>query len=269
MKVKDTKHTGIKSLLSMLSIILVFAAVCALCIFLLNKAGVINVDWLRSTEAEETTAKTGPDIPLGEGHNGTYSEIVLDDTELRAILDSVPFYDTFYFRVYVTYVGKYGFSGVGANYKVEVYDIYKDGEKYKIITYNDRMRTLSQITCDGESVELYDYETKSRKLYPVSEDFTFGAQAPLPDFAIFTKEEYDVLGYYGADDEYVITCRFDKMNLTDEIHVDGESGLVTYFKSIYDYLDGKYSIEYSLSEFAVGTGASGHIYTPADFAITK
>ena len=235
------EHTGLKSLLSVLSILIVFGLVCGGIIYTLVKTGAMNF----GGEQGSTTSSSAASSKRDDEMLTDVKELGFGKSELQTVLLQTPFSDTYYARIYTTYVGRYGVEGTGANFKIEIYDIYKSAEKYKIITYNSGMTPQKYVICDGENVAVLDGEGVG-KTYPVSETFSFVYQSPMPDFSIFETEKYEITSYSLSDGEYTVYCKFPDMGITDEIHIDEETGVVNYFRSAFG---GKTFVEYSLFDF--------------------
>lgn len=235
------EHSGLKSLLSVLSILVAFALVCGGVIYVLIRTGAMNVGESGETEAIEPTSPSHTkDSSVTELHG-----IEFGKDELYTVLSDIPFYDRFYARIYMTYIGRYGVGGEGAIFKMENYDVYKNGDKYKIVTYNSNMSPQKYVICDGESVSVVN-EKNEQKIYPVSDAFTFVNQSPMPDFSIFQTERYEITEYSLSDGEYTISCYFPDMGITDELRITEDGGVVTYFRSVFG---GKTFVEFSLFDF--------------------
>ena len=254
---KKIEKSSVLSLVSMLSIFFAFILVCVLCIFCLSRLDVIDIDWLFGTDDQEFS----PNITSSSGNGvfGDRSELTLNENDLRRILSEVPFVDNYSMRIYATYIGSYGVDGKGGNYKIEAYDVYKSGEKYKIQTYNYRMQPIKTVVCDGVSVSLYDIETDIEKLFPVSEYLSFSLQSPMPDFSVFQTEKYRIKSCELDGGEYAFVCEFYDMGIVDNIRIDAKSGVVTYFTSV---IGGKTIFEYTVNKFEMGVE-----FSPEEFAI--
>lgn len=242
---KKAKINGAMTMLSMLSLFLAFAVLCVLCLSLLERFGFIDFG---GTPNDDPKQSSSVGEPQKDGIDGGYSEISLDEGDIEKILSDIPFYDSFYAKIYTTYIGSYGINGKGGNFKIEAYDVYRDGEKYVIKTYNIMMKLVETIVCDGERVKITDHVTRSESVFDVGELFTFEAQAPIPDFSIFSLGRYDIVDFDLVDGNYVIKCVMSDMNVTDEIHISKDDGMVMYLKSEFG---GKTAVEYTLNVFSV------------------
>ena len=238
---KKTESNGLTSLISMLSILFAFVLVCVICVAVLVRLGVMNVDWL--TPVSSSDGKPTPTMQNESGVSGNVSEVVLDETSIRRVLSELPFYDDFYAKIYATYIGSDGPNGI---FKIESYDVYRDGGKYKIITYDNHMEKVRTLICDGENVLIRDETSGAVRTFPVSDGSTFYSEAPMPDFSVFKNERYDIDRYFISGDEYVFVCTFPDMNITDEVRVSIGTGAVTMFKST---IGGRQFYSYELFTF--------------------
>lgn len=238
---KKTESNGFTSLISMLSILFAFVAVCVICVVILVNVGVMNVDWLAPASSSDDKPSTA--APDESGFSGYFGEVTLDESSIRFVLDKLPFFDNFHAKIYATYIGSGDSDMI---FKIESYDVYRDGEKYKIITYDNHMSGTRTLVCDGKNVMIEDFVTNTVGSFPVSDGFDFYSEAPMPDFSIFKSGKYSVDRYFISGDEYVITCTFPDMNITDEVRVSAETGAVTSFKSS---IDGRQFYEYTLYTF--------------------
>ena len=251
---KKTESTGFTSLVSMLSILFAFVIVCALCVTLLVSLGVMNVDWLAPTRATE--GQKTPSSPSGIGVSGELGGVTLDETTVRRVLSELPFFDNFYAKIYATYIG----SGPDGIFKTEAYDVYRSGDKYKIITYDSHMNKTRTLICDGVQVLIKNETNGTSNTFPVGDEFSFSAEAPIPDFSVFKTEKYEIERYYLANDEYIFVCTFSEMKITDEVRISVDTGAVTMFKSLQD---GREFYDYTLFEFD-----TDHVFAAGEFDIS-
>lgn len=235
---KKTESTGFTSLVSMLSILFAFVIVCALCVTLLVRLGVMNIDWL--SPASSTGEPLTPTAQSESGVSGEIGEVTLDETSVRRVLSELPFFDNFYAKIYATYIG----SGPDGIFRTEAYDVYRSGDKYKIVSYDNSSRKT--IVCDGKQVMIRDEIEGIENVFPVTDDYSFSAQSPIPDFSIFKSGRYEVDKYYISGSDYVFYCTFSDLGITDEVRVSADSGIVTLFRS---NKDGKLFYDYSLFTF--------------------
>lgn len=242
---KKAKINGAKAMLSMLSLFLAFVVMCVLCLSLLSRLGFI--DFSPSNDDDDPKHSSSIGDPQNSGVDGDYNEITLDENDIRNILSDIPFYDSFYAKIYTTYIGSYGVDGKGGNFKIEAYEVYRLGEKYVIKTYNSMMQLVKTVVCDGERVKITDHITLGESIFDAGELFTFENQAPLPDFSISSIGKYDIVDVEHVDGEYIIKCSMTDMNVDDEVHIDENSGIITYFCSSSN---GKTRIEYTLNTFS-------------------
>lgn len=255
---KTREHSGAKPLISVLSIFLAFVLVCAAVIAVLVGAGVMNVDWIRGGKSPESgTSETSDNAGL----SGEFHEITLEDGGMSVVLRELPFYDNFYVKIYATYVGNYGIDGTGGKYKLEAYDVYRSGDKYKILTYNNNMKLVKTLVCDGEKVVIRDETTSESAEYSASGAYSFSSVAPIPDFSVFESGKYEISSYELSDGEYILKCGLPDMKTADEIHISADTGIVTFFRTEYE---GRQYYDYFVSTFD-----TGYVFSASDFDLSK
>ncbi|MBO4353787.1 MAG: hypothetical protein J5860_02480 [Clostridia bacterium] len=248
------EYVGLKTFASMLTIVLVFAAVCGASILLLVKAGVMNVDWMNETSEEQQSSRST--INADDGIFGTYSEIGFDEDGMAAVLTDLPFCDGYFIQSYLAYFGEYDNPEVGGSLTMAAYDIYKSGDKYKIITYDSMLKVIGKTICNGKSVYVYDEASGKDAVYPLSDELSFEAVSPVPDFSAFATGNYKITGFTLSDDksEYTVKCYLSDTGRSDEIHIKADTGIINHFMSskgdavVYDYSIGEFVTDYSFSK---------------------
>ena len=249
------KTGGVLSLLSVLSILAAFVVVCTVVIAILVSAGVMNVSWIGA----ENSDRSGESEKAGEMIIRTSEETEINDVAMRAILSDIPFSDTFYARFFTTYIGRYGVDGVGGIFKIEAYDVYRSGDKYKIITYNNFMQPQKTVVCDGDRVRITDETSGTYADYDMSDTFTFALVSPMPDFSVFETGEYEITDVSYSEGEYEIVCRHTQANTTDTVRISEETGTLTYFKTDFN---GERMSEYTLFNYD-----TSYVFSASDFKI--
>ena len=248
------EYVGLKTFASMLTIVLVFAAVCGVGILLLVRAGVMNVDWMNETSEEPQSSRAT--INADDGIFGTYSEIGFAEEDIVAVMKDLPFCDGYFLRSYVAYFEDYEKPGTEGSLKMEAYDIYKSGDKYKIIMYDSMLKVVGKTICDGKNVYVYDEENGSEAVYAISDERSFKAVSPVPDFAELGNGSYKMTDFTLSDDksEYVVKCYMSGADRTDEIHIAADTGVIGHFTSskngaiVYDYSIGEFITGYSFAK---------------------
>lgn len=250
------KNGGVLSLLSVLSILAAFIAVCFVVIWILVSAGVMNVSWISAERTQKPEQSENGEGMIIRGVTDTE----LDENSMRAVLSNIPFSDRFYSRFFTTYFGRYGEDGVGGIFKIEAYDVYRSADKYKIITYNNFMQPQKTVVCNGERVRVTDETSGTYSDFEISDEFSFAALSPMPDFSVFKTGKYEVTEFYFEDGEYHITCRHTEADMVDVIRINAETGVLTYFKTEFggdrmsEYTLFNYDTDYKFadSEFTIG-----------------
>ena len=207
------------TMISVLSVLILFFCICAGVLFVLYR-----MHWLPFSFRETPARPSGGDfvremeIPVYEEveeKNVFHTEIPFSD----ALLKRLPLTDSFYLHICVT------------DYRndipyVEMYELWRCGEKYRLNRYNREYRVQSMITCDGEFAHIVDYVNGTEKYYLKKNGYELQNVSPLPDFSQLLRGDY-ALTYYSEDDGFC-TVKYEnpEFHLTDEIKIEKESGIL-------------------------------------------
>lgn len=227
-------NNGSLTLLSIISLILVFAIVCLAVLSVIYKTGFTAIPFVSRTA--ESTQSALPPSADGDNREPEYEAINSEET-IKKLLASFPYYDDFYAEFYVTYIYE--------SYNVEFYRIYKQGERYRIEIYDMQHNLSELIVCDGMGVAVRNKEGFV-KSYPVSEEFTLANQTPLPSFLFYKSEVYTLSEYIEEDGVCTIECEYPVLGTKDIVTIDMETGIM---KSSLMYLGEKVIMFYDMMEF--------------------
>ncbi|MBO5023272.1 MAG: hypothetical protein J6D11_03050 [Clostridia bacterium] len=227
-------NNGSLTFLSIVSLILVFALVCFLVLNGIYRAGFIeNPFGFGSAQTTQAVFLPSADEENREPH---YEEI--DSKEnLKKLLTSFPYYEDLYAEFYITYVYE--------SYNVEFYRAYKNGDRYRIESYDMQNNRTQLIICDGKNVSVTNAEGHV-KIYSVSEEFSFANQVSLPSFLLYEKSGYVLSEYRINGADYIVKCDFPELCTSDVVHIDVETGAL---KSARTYLGEKVIMFYDVIEF--------------------
>ncbi|MCQ2770870.1 MAG: hypothetical protein MJ236_03625 [Clostridia bacterium] len=255
--------SGIKSLLSVISILVAFLFVCFAVITVLISTGVMNIDWILGKRTN------GNDTPPGNPPTTLITDedlVNLDEAKIRQVLSEIPFYETFYARVVSNYVGNFNSSGDETYLRYDMYDVFKWKNKYKIVKYNRFQEVISTEICDGIHIMVEDSVADDVNYFSKGEQDTFMLHSPIPDFSIFKTEEYKIISYKIEDDVLIVVCQMDNMKLEDTISINMKDGMILGFDTVSDFGNGSYSYSYSVGNYTIGSN-NGQKYTDSDFQI--
>ncbi|MBO5005912.1 MAG: hypothetical protein J6C89_00560 [Clostridia bacterium] len=227
-------NNGSLTFLSIVSLILVFALVCLIVLSAIHRAGLIENPF----GAGDTQTTQGVFLPSADAENREphYDEINHEEN-FKKLLASFPYYEELYAEFYITYVYE--------AYNVEFYRVYKNGERYRIESYDMQSNRIELIVCDGKSVSVTDADGKV-DVYPVSENFTFAKQASLPTFLFYEKSGYSLIKYGTEGSDYSIRCEYPDLGTADVVTLDVNTGVL---KSAITYLGEKVIMFYDVMEF--------------------
>ncbi len=227
-------NNGSLTFLSIVSLILVFVSVCFLVLTAIYRAGFIeNPFGVGDAQTTQGVFLPSADEENKEPH---YEEVNYEEN-FKKLLASFPYYEDLYAEFYITYVYE--------AYNVEFYRLYKNGERYRIESYDMQNNRIELIICDGKSVSVTNAQGYV-KTYPVSEDFTFASQASLPSFLFYEKSGYSLSEYRIEDSDYYVKCEYSDLGTSDVVTLDAETGAL---KSARTYLGEKVIMFYDVMEF--------------------
>lgn len=208
------------TLISILSVLVLFFGVCAGILFALNALHLVSFPF---AEEESLSAPTDADgdifIPVyKQPENGTqnfHTEMPFCD----GLLKSLPLTDAYYLYIYVTeYI-----NGVPQN---SIYELWCYGEKYRLNHYNDNYEVQSMMTCDGEFVQIADYLAVDVRYYLKGEEYALKNVSPLPDFSKLLSKEHKLTSYSEENGVCTVLYEYPEFHMTDEIVLECENGLL-------------------------------------------
>ncbi len=239
-------NNGSLTLLSIISIILVFAIVCFSVLSVIYKTGIIEIPYLSQT-ADSTQNTLSPSYEA-DNREPDY-EAIDHESNIKTLLASFPYYDDFYAEFYITYIYE--------SYNVEFCRIYKQNEKYRIEIYDMQNDLSSLVVCDGYAVSVQNEDGVSER-YLISEEFDFEAQAPLPSFLFYKTGEYVLKSYTEEKGVCTVECEYPLLGTKDIITIDTETGLM---KNYLMYLGDKVIMFYDIMEFDIDVAFDEETFT--------
>ncbi len=227
-------NNGSLTLLSIISLILVFVIVCAGALTAIYQIGIIDNPF--DMGAEQTTQAAF--LPSANEENKKPEYEGMDSEEnFKKLLSSFPYYKDIYAEFYITYIYE--------SYNVEFYRVFKNGELYRIESYDMQNNLRELIICDGERVSVMNSDGETC-VYPVCEEFSFANQSNLPTFLFFKKDEYVLSGYNIEGADYIVNCEYPNMGTSDIVIFDVETGNL---KKARTYLDETVIMFYDIMDF--------------------
>lgn len=215
------------SLLSILSIVAVFAAVCALCLFLMSRAGVLELPWFLARESAETTQTKAPDALENlfeeKNINENYTPIKADEETLEKIICSLPTFDSYFIRCSVIYISD-------DRQMTEMYNVWRNGDKYRIVISDEFYSEKETIFCDGEKITIKDADESERTI-PVSGYTSFERFSPLPDFSLLKDESSGIIYTNDDETEYEVICDFPSVSAVSDIRISMVTGMILSVKT--------------------------------------
>ena len=205
-------NNGSLTLLSIVSLILVFVIVCAGALTAIYQMGIIDNPF--DIGEEQTTQAAF--LPSADEENRKPEYVEIDSKEnFKKLLASFPYYEDVYAEFYITYVYE--------SYNVEFYRVYKNADLYRIESYDMQNNLRELIICDGERVFVMNSD-REVSFYPVCEEFSFANQSNLPTFLFYKADDYVLSGYNIDGTDYTVNCEYPSMGTSDSVVFDVETG---------------------------------------------
>ncbi len=215
---------SVLTLVSVLSVLLIFSLFCVGALYVLNKMDVVYFPFEES-ETEEKGINSAVSLPFHQEETNTVSIVSPDLSAYTLLTKETPFTDSFYLKLRVN-------RNDEDTPTVSIFEIWRFGEKYRINRYNDQDEVEYMITCDGERVQVVEFATLTDSYYMMNEGFHFDDITPLPDFSTFFTEEYEIFEYSASDELYVCVCEYPEERRVDDIRFYKSTGLLSVYKRI-------------------------------------
>lgn len=218
----------ILSLASILSIVVVFAVICAGALSLLAKFNVMEFSFGKKDGGDDGK---GPDeeteLYLHEKDESAVPSRVIPDREtLRSMIRSTDYPDSVFIRC------EMGRSLGDGKMTTEYYDIWRSAGKYKIVKYDGEFSEIEMYLCDGRRVR-YTTPDGTVVAYP-TDIMTFDRVSPIPSREFASDPACDIVYTNASDGRFEVMLStgdggdvYDVMFSMDEI-------LPVYMRQIHD-----------------------------------
>lgn len=184
---EKTARNEILSLISILSIVLVFAAVCGSILALLLQVGALQLPGFLTKETVEEIEKTPTDNILSLLHKENSSKKELYTPEensdvIKELIVGIVSTEKIYMRLSRVKID-------GEKSSEDIFDVWRLGEKFRVVEYDVSGTQKYDIVCDGKNVIMInsdgdEYTLQSMGYYDVS---------PMPELSSLTRGECNVI----------------------------------------------------------------------------
>ena len=210
---EKTVRNEILSLLSILSIVLVFAAVCGSILALLLQFGAIGLPGFLSDETIDNKSENNEADVLSLLHdsNGFGKELYVpeaDGNALKKLIAETVSSDIIYMRLSCVKV-------FGDDSTTGIFDVWRYGEKFRIAEYDTSGAKKYDIIFNGEVLKLINSDGEevilgNMKYYDIS---------PLPDISSILSEDCNMIYTNSDGDEYEVILDNKETNETFDIKI--------------------------------------------------
>ena len=219
------KSKSLLTLCAILSVLLAFAAVCAGCLWALNRAGVFEFPARMNAPGPEKTGEAAVSLPINTQSPLPARPVLSGADVLSVLLGASPFSDNYYMCFSVETDG----AGNGDLPPSGLYEIWRFGDKYKINRYNADSEIKHAVTCDGVRVRVTDFDAMSNRYSTYSPEYRFERIAPLPDFALLMEQAHDIFAYNETDGVCGATWEYTTAGFIDEVRISMSDGMLVTF----------------------------------------
>ncbi|MBQ9511271.1 MAG: hypothetical protein IJR55_06220 [Clostridia bacterium] len=190
---EKTVRNEIFSLLSILSIVLVFAAICGSVLALMLQMGVLQLPaFLSKEKAEESEQAPSNDILSvlhKENSSGKELYVPEDDSDtLKELITETVSSEKIYMRLSCVKI-------TDDQSSTAIFDVWRLDEKFRVVEYDVSGAQKYDITFDGEIIVMVNSDGEERKL----ESMEYYDISPMPDMASVMSENCNVI-YTNSDD---------------------------------------------------------------------
>ena len=216
------------TLFSVFSVLLIFSAVCLGVLLLLNHMDIVYFPTsLTGTIEQESGADAAVSLPLYTEREQLLTYSPLGAASYESIAVQAPFTCSFYIKLRVTNLTEeQPYDGI--------YEIWRFGDKYRINRYNDQDEVEYMVTCDGERVQVVDFDKLSASYYLMEDGFAFEDVAPLPSLRKLLANEHEIFEYEETDTLCIAVCDYPSLHMADETQLFKSTGLIASYKRIQD-----------------------------------
>ena len=218
-------NKNVLTMMSILSVLLAFALVCALCLFAMDRLGIVKLSFSASQETGGVSAETDFPLPAHTAKTPSVSAVTGGISVFETVIEDIPFSDSYYIKMQISADQTAGDDLPEPG----TYEIWRYGDKYKIHRYNSNYETEMVITCDGTRLWVIDYLNTSSMYYNVSDGYTFEKVAPYPDFHFLSDVEYEIFEYSESGDICSAALEYASLSTVDNIVFSMSTGMLHSF----------------------------------------
>lgn len=216
------------TLFSVLSVLLIFSAGCFGVLLLLNHMNIVYFPTaLTKNETAESGAEAAVSLPLYTERERTLTYSPIGAVAYESLAVHTPFVDSFYIKISVV-------NQTQDKPDSGIYEIWRFGEKYRINRYNEQDEVEYMVTCDGERVQIVDFDMLSASYYLMEDGYAFDEVAPLPSLTELLANEHELFEYEETDTLCIAVCDYPSLHMVDETQIFKSTGILSSYKRIQD-----------------------------------
>jgi hypothetical protein len=215
------------TMMSILSVLLVFVLLCAGTLMLLHQMDIISFPE-DSPLGMLASPEEAPALPVYTKAPSGALAMQTGGKAYEKLIMETPFLNAFYVKVEVESDMTEGAFIKG------VYEIWRYGDKYRIHRYSIADNEVEYVMiCDGSRVQIADFADTSITYDAYDAKYAFSDVAPIPNFRKILAEEHRFTEYSAFGDTCMFFCEYPALGVLDKVEFSKSTGLISYYHRLY------------------------------------
>jgi hypothetical protein len=215
------------TMMSILSVLLVFVLLCAGTLMLLHQMDIISFSE-DSPLGMLASPEEAPALPVYTKAPSGALAMQTGGKAYEKLIMETPFLNAFYVKVEVESDMTEGAFIKG------VYEIWRYGDKYRIHRYSIADNEVEYVMiCDGSRVQIADFVDTSITYDAYDAKYAFSDVAPIPNFRKILAEEHRFTEYSAFGDTCMFFCEYPALGVLDKVEFSKSTGLISYYHRLY------------------------------------
>ncbi len=214
------------TVMSILSVLLVFFLLCMGVLAVLDSMGIISFSFSEQTDLSSSqTIPQSANFPIYTKTPQEPERLVFEEEIPEALLAELPLIDTYYLKIRV-YASK-----VESEFTEGVYEIWRYGDRFRIHRYHPTAHAVEYaVICDGKRIRITDFSAPSIVYAELSEEYHFAKLSPLPNFPKMFLEKHHFTSYTETETHIMFSTEYPESNFTDYAEISKETGLLSSYR---------------------------------------
>lgn len=215
------------TVMSILSVLLVFALLCVGTLMILHQMDIIAFPG-DAPAGMLTSPEEAPALPVYTKEPGEALVMQTGGKAYEKLIMETPFLNEFYVQVEVESDMTEGAFVKG------IYEIWRYGDKYRIHRYSIADNEVEYVMiCDGFRVQIADFANASITYDAYDAKYAFSDVAPIPNFRKILAEEHRFTEYSAFGDTCMFFCEYPALGVLDKVEFSKSTGLISYYHRLH------------------------------------